>query len=957
MKTTPTDLVPKLNATLSATWSAALFAMLSTALLALPVQPVAAAPPAAVAANAKVARLYEDALVRYEKQDLAGAIVQLKNALQIDKNQLPVQLLLGKALLAHSDAIGAEVAFTEAIRLGVNRAEVVLPLAQAVMAQGRLQDVLSQPRLALAGLPAATQVPLQLLRASAHADLGDPRAALKAIEDARAADPAAADSWLAEVPVRIRAREFREAQAAADRALALAPASAQAHYLRGTVAHIQGDGAAALAHYARALALQPTHTEALISRAGLLLDQGRSADAGRDVAELLRSSATDPRGFYLQSLIAEQQGNPALTRSALNKITALLDTVPLEALRYRPQALMLGGLAHHGLNQSGKAKTYLEAAQRLQPGSGVSKLLAQIYLAEKNVDGAIKMLEAYLRMQPGDSQAVMLLASAHMAQGRHGRATQLMQEALRTQDRPDLQTLLGMSLAGGARYADAAAAFEAAYRKDPSQLQAGVALAALYLQSGQAAKAQTVAEALVTQRGNSSGLQNLLGSARMQLGNTAGARSAFEAAVKLEPDFIAPQLNLARLDVQAKAFDAGAARLNAVLARDEKHVETLLELGRLAERRGQLVEAQRWLEKADDHSGPADPQAGLALVDFHLRINQAAAAQDASKRIVAKGADALPVLQALARVSLAQGDAAAARTSLTKAANLAGPNASSLLQTALLQVQAGHLAGAAHSLEKALANRPDYLPAQALLAEVEIRQGEFAKAEPRIKLIVAKAPRLGVGHALQGDLAAARGQRPAALEAYRRAHQAEPSSTSLLRLHALLATSDAAAAAQLAEQWLKQNPNSAPVRRALADGYARAGNLPAARAAYQSLVTLAPDDAEALNNLANVLLLANDPGALKVAEQALAKGPGTPHILGTAGWAAFKAGQSDRALQLLRDARLRDPGNPDTRYFLGAVLANTGRHTEAREELEAALKIGTTFQSARAAEQLLRTLK
>ena len=74
MKTTPTDLVPKLNATLSATWSAALFAMLSTALLALPVQPVAAAPPAAVAANAKVARLYEDALVRYEKQDLAGAI-------------------------------------------------------------------------------------------------------------------------------------------------------------------------------------------------------------------------------------------------------------------------------------------------------------------------------------------------------------------------------------------------------------------------------------------------------------------------------------------------------------------------------------------------------------------------------------------------------------------------------------------------------------------------------------------------------------------------------------------------------------------------------------------------------------------------------------------------------------------------------------------------------------------
>jgi Flp pilus assembly protein TadD len=117
-----------------------------------------------------------------------------------------------------------------------------------------------------------------------------------------------------------------------------------------------------------------------------------------------------------------------------------------------------------------------------------------------------------------------------------------------------------------------------------------------------------------------------------------------------------------------------------------------------------------------------------------------------------------------------------------------------------------------------------------------------------------------------------------------------------------------------------------------------------------------PDDSEALNNLANVLLLARDPGALKVAEAAMQKDPGAAHIIGTVGWAAFKAGQNDRALQLLRDARLRDPSNPETRYFLGAVLASTGRNTEAREELEAALRFGP-FASAKDAEQLLRTLR
>ena len=70
----------------------------------------------------QAAKYYEDALKRYESQDVKGAIVQLKNALQHDKSMLPVHVLLGKALLANGDAIGAEVAFTEALRLGVNRA-------------------------------------------------------------------------------------------------------------------------------------------------------------------------------------------------------------------------------------------------------------------------------------------------------------------------------------------------------------------------------------------------------------------------------------------------------------------------------------------------------------------------------------------------------------------------------------------------------------------------------------------------------------------------------------------------------------------------------------------------------------------------------------------------------------------------------------------------------------------
>lgn len=913
---------------------------------------------AVAAVDARASRYYEDALARYEKQDLDGAIIQLKNALQIDNGMLPVHMLLGKALLANGDVAAAEAAFTEALRLGVSRAEVVLPLARAVVAQGRLPDFLVQPRFAPAGLPADVQAQLHLLRASAAADMGDARAALQSIEEARKLDPNSADAWMAEVPVRLRARQQREALAAAERALTLAPRSAEAHYLRGTVAHLQGDTGGALARYGQALQLEPTHVEALVSRAGLLLDLGRFAEAERDAGELARSSPQDPRGHFLRALLAERAGRTAEARAALNQVTAQLDAVPLDYLRYRAQPLILGGLAHFGLNQREKALPYLQAAYRTQPGSGLAKLIARIHLANNNADPAVEVLEGYLKAQPGDAQAMLLLASSQMARGRHARATQLMQDALRADgDRADMRTMLGLSLVGTGRIGDAVSELEAAWRKDPTQLQAGVALATLYLHAGYAAQAQSVAESLAQRYPSSPGVQNLLGTAHLRGGNTAAARRAFEAAAKLDPSFLAPQVNLARLDIEGKSYDAAASRLSTVLSKDDKNTEAMLELARVHELAGRWVEAQRQYERAADLAGPTDLQPALALAEYHLRRRQLEAAREVARILRSRAPESIPVLMAVSRIDLANGDAAAARTNLNRASALASYNPSVLLQVALLQVQAGHLEGAAHSLNKALNERPGFTPAQALLAEVELRQGDVGGAEQRARQIVAQQPKLGVGHGLLGDVALARGQRAAAVEHYRRAHQLDRTTASLVRLHGAIGASDPAAAVRLAEEWLRQRPRDAAVLRAHADALARMGRFADARVAYIALIELVPDDAEALNNLANVLLVLGDASALRVAERALSLGPGVPHIIGTAGWAAFKAGQGDRALQLLRDARLRDPDNPATRYYLAAVLASAARTAEAREELQAALRSPRPFDQSKDAERLLQALR
>jgi len=164
------------------------------------------------------------------------------------------------------------------------------------------------------------------------------------------------------------------------------------------------------------------------------------------------------------------------------------------------------------------------------------------------------------------------------------------------------------------------------------------------------------------------------------------------------------------------------------------------------------------------------------------------------------------------------------------------------------------------------------------------------------------------------------------------------------------------AASQLAEQWTKTHPKDLLTQKALADGYARSGNLPQAKLAYERVLKIDPDDAETLNNLANVLLLLKDPDATKVAELALAKNPGNAGTIDTLGWVLFKNGQADRALQLLRDARLRQPGNPEIAYHLAAALAQAGRKAEAKAELESALKSGSPFDGSDQARILLKSL-
>ena len=916
-------------------------------------------PPQAAAQNtsARVSQFYEDALQRFDKKDYPGAVIQLKNVLKLDAKNLSAQVLLARSLLENDEVNAAEVAFSEALRLGVNRTEIVVAMANATLRQGKPDIVLNDARFAVEGLPRAVQFDLLLLRAAAASDLAEIKVALKAIEDARALSPNDAGSYLTEVPVRIRAAQLKPGLDAADRAIALAPMNPEAHFARGEVLHVLADLPKARAAYDKAISFNPTHVGALVARAGILMDLRQPADAMRDVDAALKIAPREPRALYLKALVAESEGRAAEARAALNEITAQIDPIPAQYLRYRPLLQMLGGMAHHGLGQREKAKPYLESVLRNDPSHTVAKVLADIHLADGNVNAAILVLDSYLRARPADGQARLLLANAHLAQGRAARAVQILQDALKTSDQPQLRAALGLSLVSAGRFAEAIRELDAVFSKDPRNLQAGYALGSLYVQSGQTASGLRVAQMLEKAYPGRAEVQTLLGQARRLRGDIAGAKAAFEAALKADPGQAAAQVQLAQMAADSGDLAGAARALDAVLSRNDKHPEAIATLSVVLERSGRLPDAERWLARGDEVAGGNNPTPALSLVEFHLRHSQVSNAQEALKRAQAKAPEAVPVHVMAARVALAAGDAAQARTQLVRAATAASFNVPQLTQIAALQIQAGVPQAAAHSLDKALNERPDHVPALALRAEVDIRLNELTSADQRIKRILTLRPKSGLGHALAGDLALARKQPDASLAAFRKAHELDKSTASFMRVFAATVRRDRPAALRLGAQWVATHPRDAFVWRALADTQLLAGDAAGARQSYESLLKLGVRDPDALNNLAQLMIQKKDSGALKVAEQALALSPGAPHIVGTAGWAAFKAGQNDRAIQLLRDARLRDPANADSRFYLASVLAAMGRSGEARSELTIALAPDSGLTYRDNAQQLLNSLR
>ncbi|HWW72855.1 MAG TPA: PEP-CTERM system TPR-repeat protein PrsT, partial [Duganella sp.] len=107
------------------------------------------------------------------KRDLQGAIIQLKNALQLNAGNTQARLLLAGVYNDAGDPLSAEKEARKAISLGLEQAKAMPVLAEALLRQGKYAAMLKET----APAEGAPTPEIQILRGRAHLGLGELAAA------------------------------------------------------------------------------------------------------------------------------------------------------------------------------------------------------------------------------------------------------------------------------------------------------------------------------------------------------------------------------------------------------------------------------------------------------------------------------------------------------------------------------------------------------------------------------------------------------------------------------------------------------------------------------------------------------------------------------------------------------------------------------------------------------------
>lgn len=706
---------------------------------------------------------------------------------------------------------------------------------------------------------------------------------------------------LAEGELARRAGNNPGSIAAYRRALEAEPSSITAASTLGNALYADGNTAEGLAMLTKAAEMSPPYGLARLRLAQVLLLDGKTPEATKILDEINAKAPEVIPAWSTRAEVAYIQRNFPEARRLISRA--------LNQSQSDPQSLRIRAKIDLAENKPADAVEALESASKWMPNNAdVHYQLAIAYLLNKDTDRAVERLRRTLELNRNSVEAALLLSELEIARAQSvvaiSRLTQIVQRA------PQLgqaRMLLARAYRATGRLDDAIATYTPMLTLFPTNATPAVQLGILLVQKNRLKEAREVFEKCLT----------------IDPKNPVTTAAAFD--------------QLVRLDLKSGDRAAAMARIDAKLREKPNDPPTLLIKAELLLVAGDQAGSEKILRRLLEIVPDSQP-ALMELAKLYISTQRRTEALAELNRAVEKDPKNVGVLTLIGMLHSEAGRYTEARDAYNRAIKEKSDASLALNNLAyLLAEKLNDLPGALQVATRARQSNPKSPTIADTLGWIEFRRGNHSEA---LRLIIDAAEELGQNPEVQYHLGMAylmMGQEAPAKIALNEAVKSEATfegkeaAKGFLRILELPKDAPSPEILRALEARRAEMPTDVAALTRLAAAYAASASPQKAIEAYEAALKVNPKLPDALGQLA--LLALDQPGgtnrALELVRQARQLAPGDPGVTYVAGRVSYRAGDYAVAFGLLQESARERPGDPAVAFDFAIAAYAMGQVEQA----------------------------
>jgi tetratricopeptide (TPR) repeat protein len=313
-------------------------------------------------ANQNLDASYEKALIAFQNEEFASAIIHLKNVIQEKPAHMPSRVLMAQILITQGNGSAAKIELDRARDGKVDNDRLITLYGQAYILQGKYDEALTVAQLGQRNEQIESE--LLLIRGQAYIGKKQYQLADKAFITALNLQPKNQLALLGRAQIALHASKVKQALTYIDLSLDSIKPFVNGWILKSKILHRLGDRQGALFAIDEALKINDKHLSARLTKAMLHIELKEYQQAIPHVNYIIEEIPNEPRARYLEAIINANLPNndkekDTADNDKLSGVIATLAAVPPEVMKNTPDYFYLAGLTNFQFGNLNDAHRYL----------------------------------------------------------------------------------------------------------------------------------------------------------------------------------------------------------------------------------------------------------------------------------------------------------------------------------------------------------------------------------------------------------------------------------------------------------------------------------------------------------------------------------------------------------------------------------------------------------------------